>query len=193
MSGQTVSAIDWHTELRDQLDFYWDHVFWPRIHGLTDAEYLWEPVDGCWSVRPAEDGTFTLDWERPEPTPPPFTTIAWRLCHIGSAVLGIRASNHFGDGSLTMDTIAWPGTADAALDFVAAQHRAWRDGVVALGAAGLARKCGPAEGPFSEAPLAALILHINREVFHHAAEVALLRDLYRDSVARSRESGGTSG
>jgi hypothetical protein len=27
--------------------------------------------------------------------------------------------------------------------------------------------------------MATLVLHINREVFHHAAEVALLRDLYR--------------
>jgi hypothetical protein len=27
--------------------------------------------------------------------------------------------------------------------------------------------------------MAALVLHINREVIHHGAEVALLRDLYR--------------
>lgn len=46
-----------------------------------------------------------------------------------------------------------------------------------LRAAGLERPCGPAE-PFSGAPLAALVLHINREVIHHGAEIALLRDLY---------------
>jgi DinB superfamily len=180
MSDQYVAAIDWHAELLDQLDFYWDHMFWPRLQGLTDEEYLWEPVDGCWSVRPAGDGTFIIDWASPEPDPPPVTTIGWRLCHIGSGILGIRASNHFGDGSLDVDTITWPGTAAAALDFVATHHTAWRDGVVALGEAGLARKCGPAEGPHSESPLATLILHINREVFHHGGEIALLRDLYRD-------------
>ena len=27
--------------------------------------------------------------------------------------------------------------------------------------------------------MAALVLHVNREVIHHGAEVALLRDLYR--------------
>jgi hypothetical protein len=27
--------------------------------------------------------------------------------------------------------------------------------------------------------MAALVLHINREVIHHGAEIALLRDLYR--------------
>jgi hypothetical protein len=40
---------------------------------------------------------------------------------------------------------------------------------------------GPAvpEGPFADHPMAALGLHINREVIHHGAEVACLRDLYR--------------
>ena len=27
-------------------------------------------------------------------------------------------------------------------------------------------------------PMAALVLHINREALHHGAEIALLRDLY---------------
>jgi hypothetical protein len=27
--------------------------------------------------------------------------------------------------------------------------------------------------------MAALVLHVNREVLHHGAEIALLRDLYR--------------
>ena len=57
-------------------------------------------------------------------------------------------------------------------------YAAWTAGVRGLGADGLLRLCGPAEGPFSEYPMAALVLHINREVIHHAAEVALLRDLY---------------
>ena len=38
-----------------------------------------------------------------------------------------------------------------------------------------------AEGPFAEAPLAALVLHINREVLHHGAEICLLRDLFLHS------------
>jgi len=32
-------------------------------------------------------------------------------------------------------------------------------------------------GP-ADHPLAGLILHINREVIHHGAEISLLRDLY---------------
>ncbi len=44
--------------------------------------------------------------------------------------------------------------------------------------AGLARPRGAAEGPWSESSMAELVLHINREMLHHGAEIALLRDLY---------------
>lgn len=169
-----------------QLDFHWEQQFRPRLAGLTDDEYFWEPVDGCWTVRPAGDGRFTIDWAWPAPEPPPFTTIAWRLCHIGSSVLGLRANAHFGDGALTIDRIQWPGTAADAIAFVEAGYAAWRQGLAGLDEAGLSRPCGPAEGPYAEYPFAALVLHINREVIHHAAEIALLRDLYREVVVRGR-------
>lgn len=48
-----------------------------------------------------------------------------------------------------------------------------------LDEAGLARPCGPAEGPFAEYSMGALVLHISREAIHHAAEISLLLDLHR--------------
>jgi hypothetical protein len=54
-----------------------------------------------------------------------------------------------------------------------------RRGVRGLGADGLARPCGSAEGPWADHSMAELVLHINREMLHHGAEIALLRDLYR--------------
>jgi len=27
----------------------------PRLDGLTDEEFFWEPVPGCWSVRPVTE------------------------------------------------------------------------------------------------------------------------------------------
>ncbi len=172
-------AIDWNRELLDQTDFAWNDQFLPRMEGLTDEEYFREPVPGCWSVRKDPEGAWIVDLEYPEPDPPPFTTIAWRLVHIAIPILGIRASNHFGDGSYSWETATIPGSADEAMALVTEQYGTWRDGVVALGHEGLSRPCGPAEGPFAEHPLAALVLHINREFLHHAAEVMLLRDLYR--------------
>jgi hypothetical protein len=36
--------------------------------------------------------------------------------------------------------------------------------------------------------MAELVAHINREVMHHGAEIALLRDLYRATGATTRDS-----
>ncbi len=171
--------------LRDQLAFGWDAQFLPRMAGLTDPEYLWEPVAGCWSVRPDPSGQWRQDTADREPDPPPFTTIAWRLAHIAT-VFGERAANHFGDGSFDPAALAWTGSADDALATVTAAYTRWQDGVRALDEEGLFRPCGPAEGPFAEEPLLTLVLHINREFLHHAAEIMLLRDLHRDTAATSR-------
>ncbi|MGH3663611.1 MAG: DinB family protein, partial [Micromonosporaceae bacterium] len=49
--------IDWNSELLDQLDWHWQHQLRPGLDGLTDDEYFWEPVAGCWSVRPRGTST----------------------------------------------------------------------------------------------------------------------------------------
>ena len=129
--------LDWTLELIDQLAFQWDHVVRPRLDGLTDAQYRWEPVPGMWSVRRREDATTThaagsrgtvLDFVIPEPSPPPLTTIAWRLCHIAQ-VLGGRAADHFGEGGFGYDQVDWPMTAAGAVALVDRQHAAWLAGV----------------------------------------------------------------
>jgi hypothetical protein len=184
-----MPEVDWNRELVDQLDWHWTTFVRRRIARLTDEQYRWEPVPGCWSVRPRGRavspepvgiGEYVLDWSPGNPKPPPFTTIAWRLCHI-ALVLGERAGNHFGDGDVTYGSYDYPGTAAGALVAVDREYAAWTAGVRALGADGLSRPCGPAEGPYAEAPLAALVLHVNREVLHHSAEVLALLDLYRGS------------
>jgi hypothetical protein len=175
-------TYSWNGALLDQAAFAWDVQFTPRLQGLDDAEYLWEPVAGCWTVRQHDDGSWRQDLARPEPVPPPFTSIAWRLAHIAT-IFGQRASNHFGDGSFDPETVPWTGSAGDAMAIVTAEYTRWCDGVRALGETGLFRPCGPAEGPFHEEPLLTLVLHINREFLHHAAEVMLLRDLYRNMVA----------
>lgn len=43
---------DWNQLLRDQIEWHWEHQLRSRLSGLTDEEYLWEPVAGAWSVRP---------------------------------------------------------------------------------------------------------------------------------------------
>jgi hypothetical protein len=91
----------------DQLGFYWDAHLWPRLRGLTDEEYFWEPVPGAWSVRPDAQGVLVQDGARvPPPVPPPVTTIAWRIVHIAVGVFHTRASTFFGDGSVAEEPMA---------------------------------------------------------------------------------------
>lgn len=168
----------WRDELLGQLDYYWENSLIPRLQGLTDHEYFWEPVEGCWTIR-VSDGQAMIDWQWPVPEPPPLTTIAWRLAHIAVQVFGIRASAHFGDGSVTLGTATWPASAAEALDTLRDHHRSWRAGVASLDDEQLTLPVGDAEPGWEDHSMATLVLHLNREVMHHGAEIALLRDLHR--------------
>jgi len=182
MAEQTRESLT--DRLVEQLDWHWSTFVRPRLRSLTDEEYLWEPVPGCWSVRPrgtptARDavggGDFVIDFELPEPSPPPLTTIAWRLAHLTVGVFGARAGSHFGwwpadlSGPLTYDTAQYSGSASTAIAALDEAYAAWMGGVRSLDEAGLARPCRPAEGPYAHHPFASLVLHINREALHHAA------------------------
>lgn len=179
---------DWNALLLDQLSWHWDHHVRPRLDGLTDDEYLWEPVPGCWSIRPRGQartamagggGEYVADFELPEPDPAPVTTIAWRLGHVIVGVFGERNASHFGGPPVDYLTAGWAGDADTALAQLDEAYERWVAGVRSLDEERLAAPVGPAEGPFASFPYAALVLHINREAIHHLAEVLLLRDLYR--------------
>jgi len=169
----------WRDQLLAQLEFYWDYHLWPRLDGLTDEEYFWEPAPDCWSIRQKPDGRWDIDWAWPAPDPPPVTTIAWRLAHVAIPTLGMRWSNHFGDGTFTLSTVAWPGSAAEALTALDTSYHRWLESVRELDDAALAKPVGPAEGQWADQPFAALVFHLNREVMHHGGEICLLRDLYR--------------
>jgi hypothetical protein len=163
--------VDWAAEVVSQLDFHWNAQLRPRLDGLTDEEYLWEPVPGAWSIR---DGV--IDWAWPAPDPAPVTTIAWRLAHIVIGCFSIRSATHFGAPAVSYDDFPYAGTAEAALAQLDEAYATWLAGVRSLGVEGMARPSG--EPGFGDLPMATLVLHINREVIHHGAELALLRDLY---------------
>ncbi|MFD8879964.1 DinB family protein [Corynebacterium xerosis] len=97
--------------LIEQLEWHWTNQLRPRLNGLTDEEYLWEPAAG----------------------------------------------------------------ALAQLDEV---YAAWVDALHSLDDAALSRPVGPTEGPWAEHSGGTPIAHIHREIIHHGAEVALLRDLW---------------
>lgn len=168
----TTTSLTSH--LVDQVDWHWRHQLRPRLDGLTDAEYFWQPVPDCWTVH-ADGG---IDFAYPPPKPEPVTTIAWRLAHVIVGVLAVRAHSHF--GGPPADYASWTYATDAAtaLRQLDDAYDRWTSGVRTLSAADLEKPIGPAEGGFADKPMLDLILHINREIIHHGAEIALLRDLY---------------
>lgn len=185
----------WNPLLQDQLVWHWTTQLRDRLDGLTDDEYFWEPAPGCWSVRPrgtgtaavqAGSGAMTIDFAIPEPDPPPMTTIAWRLGHVIVGVLAVRNAAHFGRAPTDYQSFEYAATAGAALAQLDTEYATWLAGVQSLHETGLARPCGDVAGPYAERPLAALVLHINRELIHHLAEVCLLRDLYLHTHQQTR-------
>jgi hypothetical protein len=172
-------------QLSESMEFSRD-----RMEGLTDEEYLWEPVPDMWSVRPRAaiatthaygPGEWQLDNERIDPfSPGPPTTIAWRLNHLLSGLEG-RWEWTFGSRSIhPNDVVDFSPHASVALEALWEVVGRWVAGVESLTDPELDT---PGYGQYPhgldpELPFVGIVRWVNREFIHHMAEAALLRDLY---------------
>ena len=158
---------------------------------LTDAEYLWEPVDGCWSVRSRTEGPgrgaakllgagqWGRDAAPAAPSPLPFTTIAWRLDHLSETMLG--RADHLG-GSRTFSRTEYESRPDAAGAIEQFRHAtdAWRQAMLSVDETDYDRT-GLSSYPYGSDADELFLTNVwwqNQEVLHHGAEIAMLRDLY---------------
>jgi hypothetical protein len=174
--------------IANSLAAVFDHAwgrFLGRLDGLSDEEYLWSPVPDCWSVRPGDDGRWTIDGDGGDggpanaPVPPPFTTIAWRIGHIGLTFIGY-GDRLFADGNITVGDVEFASTAAEAVAFLNATYQGyWREGIETIGREQWWSPIGPAFGAYARHSTTDVALHVLDELVHHAAEVGLLRDLYR--------------
>lgn len=177
----------------------------PAWDDLTDEEFLWEPVPGCWSVRPVAAsrtatpfvrGTWEADfdaaaaWAAAGGGPrEPMTTIGWLFWHFGSmpgrtAQLDFLGGDHPTESGWSSPYIADHPVFPTAGDAVAAVQAGWRDVGRALGSATdeqLERRIRfPGYGdPGPEGTGAQVVAAMLNEVSHHAAQVTVLRDLFR--------------
>lgn len=178
------NVVDTKRELVDLSDEVWRRTR-ARVEGLSDDEYLWEPVPGCWTIRQRADGTWMTDWVIPRPQPEPFTTIAWRLWHLIDMYGEDRAPRWLdvpAQGQpigLDDPTGAPPATAGDAVTLLERAHDRWDAHLALVTGEGLGERIGPVAGEYAERTRAAYVLHMLDEFIHHGAEIALLRDLWR--------------
>ena len=149
------------------------------VEGLTDDEFSWEPVAGCWRVYQGEGGRWTYDYELPEPDPSPFTTIGWRLFHVASCKV-MYHEYAFGPGRTTWDTIEVPHSAAAAISMLERGQALLVDDVGALADADL-----EVERPTNWGerwPAWRILWTMVHHDLWHGGEIGAVRDLYRLSL-----------
>ena len=169
------------TEIRNVILGSMDRMFAQlvqRLDGLTDTEYLWEPVPGSWSVRMTPDGEILVDGagER-DVDPAPVTTIAWRLWHIAIDCLDDYTRRFHGDDSDAPAT--WTLDSAEAIEITRAKWERYRSVVTGMDWWG---ELGEDWEHWSRHSVADMAMHASNEIVHHGAEIALLRDLYRASA-----------
>jgi hypothetical protein len=160
-----------------------------RLEGLTDAEFFWEPVPNCWSIRRREDltasacfgkGEWVYEYDPRQEQPGPLTTLAWRIGHLASGTL-LRADYTIGTHTLTWDEYEFPHTAAQGIAALQAARDAWHAVLTTADDAKL-DTIGGSSFPWGldpTLPLLDICWWVNQESLHHGSEIALLRDLYR--------------
>ena len=174
-SRPTIEVAD---VILDSMDRMFDQLL-GRLEGLTTTEYLWEPVPETWTVRTTDDGAALVDGagER-DVDPPPVTTIAWRLWHIAIDCFDDYTRRFNGD---TADaSAAWTLDADEAIEIL---HKKWVAYRSTVADRYWWEELGDTWEHWSRHSIADMAMHASNELVHHAAEVGLLRDLYRDSFS----------
>ena len=173
-------------DLVDLSDYVYERTL-SRLQGLSDAEYLWEPAPGCWSVRTGM-GTVAVDWA-PMPDSPPFTTIAWRLVHLIRVYADARNERwlHGTDDGRFPERSAPRSTAAEALESLADAAQWWRGHLTTVTEDELSAPLGPEGGVYALSTRAGFVLHMIDEMIHHAAEIGTLRDLYANTIVRGDE------
>ncbi|HEX7166409.1 MAG TPA: DinB family protein [Acidimicrobiales bacterium] len=192
--GSDKHVREWSTTrvadvLRWQLRDAWA-VIEPNVRGLTDEEYFWEPAPGCWGVRRRSEATAPLVWGKGEwvvenswnpPSPPPFTTIGWRLMHGYDCMNDYFFGRAMRTGEQDWNDIEVPGHAADAVALLA-DLVARIDGTLREIDDEVLRSPADSDGD-DPRPAWAAATFAFLEATHHCAEIGVLRDLYRLRVA----------
>jgi hypothetical protein len=120
IGGKLAGAQNRRVDRRDLLSFAMDQVdtrLRHRLEGLTEAEFLWKPVDKAWTIYEDQPGHWTYDYAIPDPEPAPVTTIAWQVTHLATT----RFLYHewaYGAAMLTFPELRIPSNVAGAIEFL---------------------------------------------------------------------------
>ncbi|WP_324650909.1 DinB family protein [Georgenia sp. H159] len=173
-----------------QLGFSWMKLS-ARLATVTQEEFHWEPSAGALRVvhrgeertaRTLGTGAWVAEWPDGPDEPGP-RTIAWLVAHLTEA-FAERWEWTFGERQWRRADVELHGEVGPARSALTHWVEAWRDGIAALPddelmTVGLSQATEVDAG----APFAHLVLHMNRELIHHGAEIFVLTDLRRTSGA----------
>jgi hypothetical protein len=179
--------------VRGQLEFSWLELRTRLRTVVDDAELHGEPAPGALRVvRRGEErtprtlgvGEWVAEWPADVDAPNP-RTIAWLVAHLTETVLE-RWEWTFGGHRLRREDLDVAGEAGPAVAQLERWVDAWRSGIAGLAeddvfTVGLSQAT-PID---ARAPFGHLVLHINREIIHHGAEIMALTDHYRAARAAS--------
>ncbi len=172
--------------VRGQLGFSW-LMLAERLGEIDDEAYLWEPAPGAWSLRPRDEartespaglGDWVLEWPR-EGDPNGTRTIAWLIAHL-TDVFFERWEWTFGGHKSRRTDLTYSPIASEGVAQLTRWANAWQEGIAGLNddqvfTVGLSQ----ATEIDAQAPFGHLVLHINRELIHHGAEITFLLDLHQ--------------
>lgn len=147
-----------------------------HLDTLGTEECLWRPALAGPHVHQHADGQWRADWPDHEGYDLGPPSIAWITWHIGFW-WSMALDHNFGSGTLAREQIRWPGSAEAARDWIRGLESQWRAKIAGLAAADL-YATERARWPFRGRPLADVIAWANVELTKNAAEIGYARFLY---------------
>jgi hypothetical protein len=141
-------------DVMDQFDWAWGR-FSSRMRGLGDGEWAWHPVSAD-----------------------PRISIRWRVDHIAQTLSEDRNWLWLGVAPPAGAVPLGPAASAAQAITAASSAYARLRGVITSDEVDLAEAIGPVGGPYHHSSRRSFVLHLADELIHHAAEAALLRDIY---------------
>ena len=172
-----------------QLGFSWLELA-ARLATVTQEEFVWEPRPGTLGVvrrgqaRTAQTlgaGEGVAEWPEGHDHPGP-RSVAWLVAHLTEAYAE-RWEWTFGERRRRRADVVLHGEVVAARAELTRWVEAWRTDVAVVPddefmTVGLSQ----ATEIDAAAPFGHLVLHMNRELIHHGAEILVLTDLWRAAV-----------